>query len=235
MCLSLGNQKTLLLQPADDLGPGRRRADALGFLQALPQNLIVDKTPGILHRLDQSAFVVTRRRSGLLVLDFGVLQLRGLAVAQRRQQLRLVALFVGGLPIRECRAPAEIDGLTAGGAEFEAAHVERCGCLPVAEVGHQGGEIGPRDDVEQFLLVRRQTRPDLRQFVDRVDVGNDGVMARALQPLVVERAARTLTDDRRLGHGDRAERLAHPQAGHDPRHVRNQALPADSAPRRAGK
>src|SRR5580658_5449389 len=48
-------------------------------------------------------------------------------------------------------------------------------------------------------------------------------MARALQPLVVEHAARTLTDDRRLGYRDRAERLAHPQAGHDLRHVRYQA------------
>ena len=71
--LSLGNQKTLLLQTADDLGSGRRRANTLGFLQAFPKNLIVDKTPGILHGLDQSAFVVTRRRSGLLVLNFGVL------------------------------------------------------------------------------------------------------------------------------------------------------------------
>jgi hypothetical protein len=32
----------------------------------------------------------------ILVLNFQILQLRGLAVAQRRQQLRLVALFVGG-------------------------------------------------------------------------------------------------------------------------------------------
>ena len=71
--LSLDNKKTLLLQSADDLGPGRRRANALGFLQTLPQSFIVDKTPGILHRLDQSAFVVTRRRSGLLVLNFGLL------------------------------------------------------------------------------------------------------------------------------------------------------------------
>src|ERR1019366_10506671 len=48
----------------DDLGSGRRRANALGFLQAFPQNLIIDKAPGILHRLDQSAFVVTRRWAG---------------------------------------------------------------------------------------------------------------------------------------------------------------------------
>ena len=71
----------------------------------------------------------------------------------RRQQLRLVTLFAGGLPVRESCAPAEIDGLTAGSAEFETTYVERCGCLPVAEVGHQGGQIGPRDDVEQFFLI----------------------------------------------------------------------------------
>src|SRR6476659_2298908 len=82
--LSLGNQETLFLQPADDLRSSRRRANALGLLQALPQNLILNKAPGILHRLDQSAFVVTRRWPGLLVFDFRIVQLRSLAVAQRR-------------------------------------------------------------------------------------------------------------------------------------------------------
>ena len=224
MCFSLGNQETLFLQPADDLGPGRRRANTLGLLQALPQNLIINKTPGILHRIDQSAFVVSRRWPGLLVLDFWIVQLRGLAVAEWRKQLRLVALFVGGLPLRECRTPAEIDRLTAGGAEFEAAHVERGGGLPVAEVGHQCGQIGPRNDVEQFLLVRRQTRPDLLQLVDRIDVGNNGVMARTLQTLVVESATRAPADDWWIGHGDCAERLPHLQSGHDLRYVRYQAL-----------
>ena len=33
--LSLGNQEALFLQTADDLGPGRRRANALGLLQAV--------------------------------------------------------------------------------------------------------------------------------------------------------------------------------------------------------
>src|SRR5207249_7088750 len=68
------------------------------------------------------------------------------------------------------------------------------------------------------------TRPDLRQLVDGVDIGNDGMMARTLKPLVVERAARTSTNHRRLGYRDRAERLAHPQSGYDSRHVRYQAL-----------
>src|ERR1700688_63764 len=112
--LSLGNQETLLLQPANDLGSGRRRANTLGFLQAVPQNLVINKTPGILHSLDQSAFVVTRRRPGLLVLNFRILQLRNLAVAQRRQQLRLIALFVGRLPLWKCCTPAEINGLPTG-------------------------------------------------------------------------------------------------------------------------
>ena len=65
--------------PADDLGSGRRRSNTLGFPQTFPKNLIVDKTPGILHGLDQSAFIVARRRPGLLVLNFGILQLRGVS------------------------------------------------------------------------------------------------------------------------------------------------------------
>ena len=124
--------------------------------------------------------------------------MRQLAVAQRWKQLRLVALLVGGLPLRECAAPSEIDGLAAAGAEFKTTHIERCGGLPVAEVGHQGGQIGPRDHVEQLLLIGRQTRPDFRQRIDRIDVGNDGVMARALQPLVVKTAARASADHRRI-------------------------------------
>src|SRR5829696_8855274 len=126
---------------------------ALGFLQALPQHLIVNEPPSTLHRLDQGAFVVTRRWPCLLVLDFWILQSRSLTVAQRWKQLCLLTLFVRRLPLRECCAPAEIDGLTAGGAEFEATHVERCGGLPIAEIGHQGCQIGPRDNVEQLLLV----------------------------------------------------------------------------------
>ena len=38
-------------------------------------------------------------------------------------------------------------------------------------------------DVEQFLLIGRLARPHLPQFVDRVDIGNNGVMTRALQPV----------------------------------------------------
>ena len=104
--LSLGNQESLFLQPADDLRSCRRRANALGLLQALPQNLIVNKAPGILHRFDQSAFVVTRRWSGLLVLDFRIVQLRSLAVAQRRQY-RLVAPSSAGCQSGKARASRE--------------------------------------------------------------------------------------------------------------------------------
>src|SRR5436190_12314895 len=49
-------------------------------------------------------------------------------------------------------------------------------------------------------------------------------MARTLQPLVVEAAARASSDHRRIGHGDGAERLAHLKPGHDLRHVQYQAL-----------
>src|SRR6202011_3695963 len=49
--------------------------------------------------------------------------------------------------------------------ESEAADIKRCVCLPVAEVGHDCGQIGPRDDVEQLLLVDRKAGPDLSQFI----------------------------------------------------------------------
>src|SRR5207249_3492766 len=84
----------LFLQPSYDLGSGCRCADAFGLLQALPQNFVIDKAPGVLHCLDQSAFIVSRRGAGLLVLDGRVLQSCGLAVAEGWQQLRVVALVV---------------------------------------------------------------------------------------------------------------------------------------------
>jgi hypothetical protein len=94
MCLPLGHQKILFLQPADDLGSGRGGTDTFGFLQALPQNIMINKAPSILHRLDQSAFVVTRRWPGLLVLDFRIVQLRD----QRTQSTYLfgVAKYCSG-------------------------------------------------------------------------------------------------------------------------------------------
>ena len=119
--------------------------------------------------------------------------------------MRVVALFVGRLPVRERRAPPEIEGLATRRTEGKAADVKCRRGLPVAEVGHDCGQVSPCDDVEQLLLVDREARPDLPQIVDRVDVGNDGVMARPCQPLIVEGAARALADDRRLGHRDGAE------------------------------
>src|SRR5215469_12369575 len=99
----------------------------------------------------------------------------------------------------------EIGGLATSRAESEAADVKRCGRLAVAEVGHDGRQMRTRDDVEQLLLIDRKARPDLAQVVDRVDVGNDGVMARPFQPLVVETAARTLADNWRLWRRNCAE------------------------------
>src|SRR5271157_2944497 len=49
-------------------------------------------------------------------------------------------------------------------------------------------------------------------------------MAGALQSLVMETAACALSDDRGIGHGDCAERLARLQAGDDLRDIRCQAL-----------
>src|SRR6516162_5808899 len=181
------------------------RVDALGLLQAFSQELIIDKTPGILHGLDQGALVVAWRRARLLVLHGRVFQPCDLTVAEGWQQLRVVTLFVGGLPVRERRAPPEIGGLATRRAESEAADVKRCGRLAVAEVGHDGRQIRTRDDVKQLLLIDRKTRPDLAQVVDRVDVGNDSVVACPFQPLVVETAARTLADDWRLWHRNCAE------------------------------
>src|SRR5262249_37526598 len=83
--LAVGDQKTLFLQSPDDLGSGRRRADALGLLQPIPQDLVIDKTPGVLHGLDQGAFIVARRRARLLVLDGRVFQPCDLAVAEHWQ------------------------------------------------------------------------------------------------------------------------------------------------------
>jgi hypothetical protein len=48
---------------------GRRRADAPGLLQPFPQDLVIDKAPSVLHGVNQGAFVVARRRAGLLVFD----------------------------------------------------------------------------------------------------------------------------------------------------------------------
>jgi uncharacterized membrane-anchored protein len=57
------------------------------------------------------------------------------------------------------------------------AGVERCGRLAVAEIGHDCGQIRPRDDVKQLLLVDRKPGPD-------------------------QTAARSPADDRRFGHRD---------------------------------
>src|SRR5205085_8498483 len=99
-----------------------------------PQDLVIDKTPGVLHGLDQGALVVARRRPRLLVLDGRVFQACDLAVAEGRQQLCVVALLVRGLPVGKCCAPPEIDGLPTRGAESTAADLKRRGRLAVAEV-----------------------------------------------------------------------------------------------------
>src|SRR5208337_1263314 len=49
-------------------------------------------------------------------------------------------------------------------------------------------------------------------------------MAGALKSLVMETAACALSDNRGIGHGDCAERLARLQAGDDLRNIRYQAL-----------
>ena len=105
--------------------------------------------------------------------------------------MHLVALFGIRLPGWKCRALAEFDGLATRGEESEATNVERHCRLPVATIGHDGGQSRPHDSVEQFLLIGRLSRPDSAEVLDGVDVWNDRVMARALRRLAVEGAART--------------------------------------------
>ena len=132
---------------------------------------------------------------GFFVLYLRVLELRGLANFHHWEKLRVIALFVSRRPFWECRAPAKIDRLTARGLERKARDIE-CRCrLPIAKVRHDGSEVGPCDHIEQLLLVDRKPRPDLTQVIDGVDVGDDGVMAGALKPLIMERSARALADN----------------------------------------
>ena len=88
------------------------------------RRFVLYKAPGILHRLDQRALVVTRRRAGFLVFDLGFCQLSGLAVLHHREQLRVITLFISRCPFRECRAPAKIDRLTTCSLERKAPNVE---------------------------------------------------------------------------------------------------------------
>ena len=97
-------------------------------------------------------------------------------------------------------APSGFNELTPGGAEPEAASIQCHGRLPVAVIRHDQCEVRSRHGVEQLLLVARKARPDLTQIPDRVDVGDDRVMARALEPLVVEAAVPSLADHRRRRH-----------------------------------
>src|SRR5258708_28524669 len=120
---------------------------------------MIDKAPGILNGLDQGALVVAQRRAGLLVLDGRVFQPYDLAVAEGWQQLCVVALFIGGLPVGKSRAPPQTDGLPTRSAESEGADGKPRGRPTVAGVGHVFGQIRPRDDVAQLLLVDRKAPP----------------------------------------------------------------------------
>src|SRR5262249_36409595 len=132
------DQKILLLQPANDLGSGRRCADTLGFLETVAEDLVVHEAPCILHRLDQGAFAVARWRLGLFALDGRIAQPGSVAVAHRRQHLCFVTLLVRRLPFGEYCTPTRIDRLTTRGLEREAFDVEGCRRLSIAEVRHEG-------------------------------------------------------------------------------------------------
>ena len=68
----------------------------------------------------------------------------------------------------------------------------------VGQLPREGPERNPA--VDDAL----QARPDLAERVDRVDVGDDGVMAGAFQALLIKRPARPPADHRRHRHGDGA-------------------------------
>src|SRR5262249_27771630 len=143
--LALCDQKILLLQPADDVGAGSRRADALGFLETVAKDLVIYEAPCVLHRLDQRAFAVARWWLGLFALDDRIAQVGSFAIAHRRQHLRFVTLLVPRLPFGERCTPTRIDRLTTRGLEREAFDVEACRRLSVAEVRHEGREVGSRN------------------------------------------------------------------------------------------
>jgi hypothetical protein len=82
----------------------------------------------------------------------------------------------------------------------------------------------PGDHVKQFFLVTRKPRPDVSQFLNRIDVGNDRVVAGPFQSLVIKTAALALSNDRHRWHRDRAERSSRLQSGYDLGHVPDQGL-----------
>ena len=78
--------------------------------------------------------------------------------------------------------------------------------------------------IEKEGLVDRQARPNSPEFIDRVGIWNNSVMAGPLESFVVERAIGPFANYRRRRHGYCAERLADLKPGHDLRHVRDQIL-----------
>jgi hypothetical protein len=205
--LALGDQKVLLFQAGDDLRTCRRRADTLGFLEAVPKDFVVSEAPGIPDRLDQRALVVAGR--GRVSLP-SIIGSRSCAVSPSRfggSNCASSPFSSAGCHSGECRPPAQVYGLPTGCLERKASDIERCGRLPVPEIRHESREIGPRDDIEQLLFVNRKAWPDFPQGVSCVDVWNDCVMARAIESLVVKMTAGAAADDRRVRDRDRLEGL----------------------------
>ena len=101
--LAISSQQRLMLEPLDDFGARGRCANALRFFEALPQRIIFDEPPRILHGVDKRAFVVARRRLRLFGLNTWPAQCRCSAIGQRRQCLfafRCGRFIVGWIRVR---------------------------------------------------------------------------------------------------------------------------------------
>ena len=188
---AIGSKEILPLQPFDDFGPRRRCANALCLLQAVTHRFVLNEPPGILHRIDQRAFIILRRRHCPLALDFRLAQHRVLTVGQRRQRLFRLLLAGFGFAAAIDRLPAFDQRNTASCTKlcFLSAwhgHLHGHDRLAIFEIRHHRSEVGPADQREQPLFVIAEVRETPLQAIHDIDIRHDGVVRNARQCLVAE-------------------------------------------------
>jgi len=105
------------------------------------------------------------------------------------------------------RAPSRIDIDRAGCREFAVVRLNRDFGAVIDPVRINGGQIAAGDGLEQLALVGRKLGIAFRSLLAGIHVRNDGVVGRAGQAGVRERAGLTLADGR-LAAADRDEREA---------------------------